>query len=246
MKRWLTFVFVLALAVALGGVASRVPEALVEVEAFKVTEVRLRGARFLTHEDVVEALDLSAEASVWDDTKDLEARLHDHPLVEDVKIHRRFPNALLVQVVEEEPVALFPNPTLEPVNESGRILPIDPAFHKLDLPLMASAGLNGPGSLTPAGLRLLAGEISRLAEGDPEFHSKISDFVLYPRGDMRVRISDSPVTLHLRPGTPSGRIQAGLRVLRDAQARFEEGAVVELDLRFDDQVVVRFGRAGGN
>ena len=245
MKRWLTFVFVLALAVALGGVVSRVPEALVEVESFKVREVRLRGARFLTHEEVVEALDLPDGASVWDDTKVLEARLQDHPLVEEVTIHRRFPSALLLQIVEREPVALFPNPTLEPVDASGRILPIDPAFHKLDLPIMASAGEDGPGSLTRAGLRMLAGEISRLAQGDPEFHSRISDFGLHPGGDLSARISDPPVTLHFRPGLPSGRIQTGLRVLRDAQDRFDEGDVVELDLRFKDQVVVRFGRVGG-
>ena len=100
MKRWLTFVFVLALAVALGGAVSRVPEALVAVEAFKVTEVRLRGARFLEHENVLESLDLSSGASVWDDTKVLEARLQEHPLVESVKIHRRFPDALLVQFGE--------------------------------------------------------------------------------------------------------------------------------------------------
>ena len=38
MKRWLTFVFALALAVALGGAFSRIPEALSEVEAFRVKE----------------------------------------------------------------------------------------------------------------------------------------------------------------------------------------------------------------
>lgn len=246
MKRWLTFVLALALAVALGGVVSRVPEALAEVEAFRVREVRLRGARFLTEEEAVKTLALSERASVWDDTKVLEARVKDHPLVEDVTIHRRFPGALLLQVVEREPVALFPNPMLEPVDESGRILPIDPAVHKLDLPLMEAVGAEGPGSLTPADLCLLAGEISRLAQGDPDLHSAISDFALNPRGDVRVRISDPPVRIHFRPGLSSARIQRGLKVLRHAQARFDKGAVVDLDLRFEDQVVVRFGRVEGN
>lgn len=246
MKRWLTFVFVLALAVALGGMVSRIPRALEEVEAFKVSDVRLRGARFLTQEEAMEALELRPGASVWDDTKVLETRLKGHPLVADVRVHRRFPSALLIQVVEREPVALFPNPTLEPVDEAGRILPIDPAYHKLDLPIIASAGREGPGSLTPSELHLLAGEIKRLAQGDPDFHSSISDFTLYPRGDVRVRISDPPVTLHFNPGLSTGQIQTGLRVLRDAQDRLvEQGEVVELDLRFEDQVVVRFDRAGG-
>ena len=97
MKRWLTFVLVLALAVASGGVVSRIPEALAEVEAFKVVEVRLRGARFLTEVEANRVLALSDGASVWDDTKVLEARVKEHPLVDDVTIHRRFPGTLLLQ-----------------------------------------------------------------------------------------------------------------------------------------------------
>jgi hypothetical protein len=245
MKRWLTFVFVLALAVAVGGVVSRIPKALAEVEAFRVTEIRLRGARFLTEEEAVKTLALAANASVWDDTGILETRLEEHPLVRKATIHRRFPNALLLKVVEEEPVALFPTPTLEPVDVAGRILPIDPAFHKLDLPIMGGAGRDGPGALDPAGRRVLAEEISRLAQGDPEFQARISDFALNARGDVSARISDPPVTILFRPGLPSGRIQTGLRVLADAQSRFGERGVADLDLRFDDQVVVRLGRAGG-
>jgi hypothetical protein len=245
MRRWLTFVFVLALAVALGGAVSRIPEALAEVEAFRVTEVRLRGARFLTQQEAEATLDLSSRASVWDDTKVLVARLKEHPLVSDVKIYRRFPNALLIRVEEREPVALFPNPTLEPVDAEGRILPIDPALHRLDLPIMAADGKGRGDSLSPADLRVLAGEISRFAQGDPEFHSRISDFALNSNGDVRARISDPPVTLYFRPGLPSGRIQTGLRVLMDALARFDRGNVVDLDLRYEDQVVVRFGRARG-
>jgi hypothetical protein len=246
MKRWLTFVFVLALAVALGGAVSRVPEALAEVEAFKVAEVRLRGARFLTQEEAVEFLDLSPTASVWDDIREFEVRLEAHPLVKGATGHRRFPNALLFKVEEREPVALFPNPTLEPVDEDGRILPLDPALHRLDLPIMAAAGLSEPASLSPQDLRLLAGEISRLAKGDPEFYAKISDVILYPGGDLRARISDPPATLRFVPGLPSVRIQKGLRVLADAMGRFETGEGVDLDLRYEGQVVVRFSNAEGS
>jgi cell division protein FtsQ len=246
MRRWLTFVSVLALAVALGGVVSRVPEALSEVEAFRVKEIRLRGHRFLTHEDAVAALELPKDASVWDKTGELEARLLEHPLVQGVTIYRRFPDALLLRVQEREPVALYPNPTLEPVDETGRILPIDPIYHKLDLPLMTSSGEDGPGSLTPAGMRLLAGEIHRLAQGDPELHARISDFTLHPGGDVMARMSDPAINLYFRPGLKNGRIQTGMRVLMDAQSRFQEEDIADLDLRFEDQVVVRFGRARGS
>mgnify|MGYP001817767898 CR=1 FL=1 len=246
MRRWLTFVFGLALAVALGGAVSRIPRALAEVEAFKVAEVRFRGARFLSQDEALELLDLSPAASVWDDLRELELRLKTHPLVRDVTGHRRFPDALLFRVEERVPVALFPNPTLEPVDEDGRILPIDPALHKLDLPIMAAAGRIETGSLSPKDLRLVAGEISRLAQGDPEFHAKISDVTLFPGGDLGARISDPSVTLRFVPGLSTGRIQTGLRVLADALGRFDGGHVMDLDLRYEDQVVVRFSSAEGN
>ena len=193
MKRWLSFLFVLALAVALAGVLRRIPEALAEVEGFRVTEIRLQGERFFTQEDAVRTLALESTASVWDDTKVLKSRLLEHPLVRDVRVYRRFPHALLLRVVEEEPVALFPNPTLEPVDETGRILPIDPAAHKLDLPIMMGVSGSEAGSLSAEGLRMLAGEIARLAHGEPEFHARVSDYALNPRGDVTARITDPRV-----------------------------------------------------
>jgi hypothetical protein len=246
MRRWLTFLSVLALAVVLGGVVSRIPQALSEVEAFRITDVRLRGQRFLTLEEVLNVLDLPEQASVWDDIREYEDRLMSHPLVKEVTVHRRFPDALLVRVVEVDPVALVPNPILEPVDASGRILPIDPAKHGLDLPIMTVIGESGSGALNPAQLRLLAGEIQRLSQGDPELCSQISDFTLDPRGDIRARVTDSSVTLLFRPGLPSRRIQTGLRVLADAREKFQEDEAVDLDLRFEDQFVVRFHGARGN
>lgn len=246
MKRWLAFVSLLALAVALGGVLSRIPRALSEVEAFRVREVRLRGQRFLTLEDAIRTLNLSNRASVWDDTKVLEARMLEHPLVKEAEVHRRFPGALLVRVVEKEPVALFPNPTLEPVDEAGRILPIDPVLHKLDLPLMMVEGQEGPGTLSPASLRTLAVEIQRLAEGEPDLYARISDYTMNHRGEVTARFTDSPVALRFRPGLQSGRIHAGFQALEDARTRFDDRSVVNLDLRFANQVVVRLGRTEGN
>ena len=89
-------------------------------------------------------------ASVWDDTSEWEKRLETHPLVMNAKIHRRFPGTLLLEIEECEPVALFPSPTLVPVDGTGRILPIDPTLHRLDLPLISAGGGDGPNSLTQA------------------------------------------------------------------------------------------------
>jgi hypothetical protein len=245
MKRWVGFWGIVALAVALAGVMSRAPRALANFEAFRVTEVRVEGARYLTQDEALKTLALPADASVWDDTRDWEMRLQHHPLVAAATVHRRFPGTLVLQVVEREPVALYPGPALEPVDASGRVLPIDPAVHRLDLPIMARAGSEGSGTLTPAQRRLLAEEIHRITLGDPEFLARVSDITLDSRGDLHARAWDPTIILHFRAGLPNQRIQAGLRVLEDASTRFDGKRVTDLDLRFEDQVVVRLARAGG-
>jgi cell division septal protein FtsQ len=190
-------------------------------------------------------LALEPGANVWDDTEPWEAKLRAHPLVRDAKIHRRFPGTLLLEVVEREPVALVANPTLEPVDDAGRILPIDPAQHPLDLPVIASA-VRGEASLTPAQRRILANEIARLQAEDPEFLAHLSHLSLDSRGHLIACAGDPSVDFHFRPGLPIQRINQGLRVLGDAQERYAENRVEELDLRYGDQVVVRLGRKEGN
>jgi hypothetical protein len=260
MKRWIAFWGMVALAVALAGVLSRAPQALAKVEAFRVTGVRVEGARYLSQEEALRTLDLPPDASVWNDTKGWELRLRHHPLVAGATVHRRFPGLLVLQVVEREPVALCPGPVLEPVDRSGRFLPIDPGEHRLDLPIMALAGAQGSAALTPAQRRVMAEEIHRITQGDPGFLARVSDITLDARGDLHARFSDvppesdgdlnawvpePPVTLHFTPGVPHRRIQAALQVLEDAATRFEGRRVTDLDLRYEDQVVARLARAGG-
>jgi cell division protein FtsQ len=255
MRRWLAFVFVLGVAVALAGALARVPEALAGVEAFRIREIRLEGNRFLSREEAAKAAAISPLASVWDDLDPIEARLRAHPLVADVKAKRRFPGTLVLEVVERQPVALVPNPTLEPVDGLGTILPIDPAVHHLDLPIINLWGDGEGAALTAAQRRLVAGEITRLAQWDPELVAGLSEVTLDPRGDLRAEVWrrddqgetwDLPVTLRFRPNLSSGRVQEGLRALGDAMGRFGGTVVAGLDLRYADQVVVRLDRTRGS
>ena len=255
MKHGLASVFALTLAVALASGVARIPEALSKVEAFRITEIRLEGNRFLTPAEAAKSVAISPLASVWDDFDILEERLRAHPLVDDVKAKRGFPRALVLEVKERQPVALVANPTLEPVDGSGRFLPIDPSVHHLDLPIIRTQGRSGGEALSAAERRLLAGEITRLGQGDPDFLARISELNLDPRGDLWVQfwrrdaqgeIWDLPVTLHFPPSLPNRRVREGLRVLNDAMTRFDGAVVADLDLRYEDQVVVRLKRAQGN
>lgn len=221
---------------------SRIPEALAGVELFHVRTVEVEGTRFLDPDEVTRVMSLPSGRSIWDDPEPLLERLRGHVLVHDVRIRRRLPATLVVEVVERKPVALLPTPVLTPVDGEGRLLPVDPGDHRLDLPILQPVrepwreGV----TLTPAEVRTLAGEVERLATTEPGTLANVSELAADGWGDVLLRLADPGVTLHYSPPLAPGRLREGLRVLSDALDR-RPGEIPEVvDLRYDDQVVVRF------
>ncbi len=221
-----------------------VPGRLGELELFRVEEVRVEGTRYLPEEEARRVLALPPGATVWTDLDALAARLRAHPLVREARVRRRLPHGLVVQVREWEPVALLATPVVVPVDEEGRILPIDPSRHRLDLPLLVPGGRGDGDGVRVRERRIMARAVAQIREVDGEFYQLVSDVALEAGGDLAVRAWAPPVTLLLRPSTPPYRVEEGLRVLRDALARFGGEGVAEVDLRFEDQVVVRLNPTG--
>lgn len=241
MHRGLRFLLALLATVALAAGTARVPEALARVDAFRVREIRLEGARFLTYRDAVSTVDVASDATVWDDPDPLEERLRGHPLVLKARVRRRLPDGLVLEVEERTPVALVPTPTLVPVDASGRALPVDPAIHRLDLPLVhpRRPALRGESRLLPAQLRLVARELGRLSEAEPQLTARISE-VRLAGGALEFRLTEPRVELLFHPPLASDRLRRGLRALREARERWPGREPRAVDLRFADQVVVSF------
>ena len=233
---------------------TRVTQSLAQVEQFHVRNVELEGSRYLARDEVLAFIGLSAELSVWDDLEPVAARLRSHPLLLEARVGRRLPSTLVFTVTEREPVALFPTPVLAPVDREGRRLPIDPSEHPLDLPLLhpREDGWNGveaggtrptgidDGTLSPVPLRILAGEISRLGTMEPDVAASLSDVAMDRWGDVILRLSDPSVEIRYRPPLSPARLREGLQVLGDALDRAPDRRPRAVDLRFEDQVVVRY------
>lgn len=246
MRKALGILLVVTVASGIAVGLSRVPEALAKVEFFRVTDFRVEGARYLTEIEAIATVALPEDYSVWDDLDLLESNLRKHPLVLEAKVRRKLPETLVLHVKEREPVALIPMPALVPVDDRGRELPIDPSLHKLDLPLIQpfrSSGMATP--LTPAQIRVLAEEIARLGHVDPDFVMSISEIAFDERGDVVVRLGDAAVEMLFKPPLAPQRLQEGLLVLSDAIERRPRSIVRAVDLRYADQVVVRFSQNTG-
>lgn len=221
------------------GAGALVPRALAEMEVFQVQGIRLEGARFLTLEAALGTLVLPEEASVWDDPEPWLGPLLEHPLVDDVDVRRELPDSLVLYVTENQPVALVPTPTLEPVDADGRRLPIDPSHHTLDLPVLRVGGGASEG-FDPGRVRLLALELERLSAADGGFASKLSELEWAGRGDAVARWGEPDLAIQFRIPLPVGRLRQALAVLGDATTRFPDRRPRAVDLRYAEQVVIRF------
>lgn len=227
-------------------VATELPALLRDVELFRVRDVGLEGGRFLDEDEATEVAAIPAGASVWDDPAPWEARLRGHPLVRDVRIRRELPGTLVMEVDERVPVAFAPTPVLRPVDARGEPLPLDPAAHALDLPVLRPPP--GGDDPVPGAVRLreLAGEVARLGEIAPVLAARISEVGIDEEGrGLTVRLGKPGVTVRFRRPVTRRRAREALLVLADAVTR-RGGLVPEsVDLRFADQVVVRYPRERG-
>ena len=218
----------------------RVPEALSVMEAFRVTEVEIRGVRYLTRSDVLEAIRVGPDTSVWGDLDSWAEALRAHPLVRTVEVERRIPNALVITIGERVPVALVSTPTVVPVDEEGILLPLDPAEHRLDLPLVDVGRAPAAGSrLLPGQARELVAEVARLMSIDTAFLQMVSEVRWGERRTIVARWIEPDVEFLLPLGVSQDRLREALNALAHAASNTSGEVPEVIDLRFADQVVVR-------
>lgn len=247
-------VYVIALAALIGaGSPVWAPPLLRVMPAFRVEQVEVVGTRFLAPGQVAERADVPADASVWDEPDRWRSRVESHPLVERARVRRSGFHTLEITVEEVEPLALVASTgdggPLRPVSASGRLLPLDPAEHGLDLPILLVDGKGGEraaatspgGRLEGPDARTMVRVLAELQRENPGFVGKISSLHTLAGGGVRARMVESTHarSVILPPEDP-------VRALRRVElALGEEGGPVRAaDARFRGQVVV--DRAGGD
>jgi cell division septal protein FtsQ len=220
------------------------------MEFFHLRSVAVEGTRYLSPERVIERLALDTMRSVWDDTEPLAERLRRMPQIADVRISRRLPGTIIVSIRENIPVALAPSPRgLEPVDSAGVVLPIDPAFEDLDLPV---ANVRD---------RAVLSLLTSTRAKNPMLYHRISEIDRDGRDGLVLRLARSRFE-EPTPGVTIGdssavsaagaatslRVRAllGVSVSRLADIFPVESDLVrrraniaELDLRYRDQVIAR-------
>jgi cell division protein FtsQ len=197
------------------------------LDYFDVKHVEVVGARHVPPKAILESLKLPSSASVFDPLAPIASRVRKVPGIEQVEMSRRLPGTLVIKVTEAVPVALATTKNgLRMVDQTGKALPFDPSRSAPDLPL------------TPRPDSVVAQLLGRMREIDPEFYEQVES-AWQVKGDVVLRIKSHRVWLRGDAGADA--IQAIRLVTRDLEKRGRSWT--ELDGRFADQVVVRWGSA---
>jgi cell division septal protein FtsQ len=224
------------LAVGLMVLWMTAPLALRRLEFFRVRQVEFVGIRYLDAEQVLAALELAPQASVFDDAEMLAARLRKLDGVADASVLRRPPASLKVIVREIEPVALVASSrgSLAVVDAGGRPLPFDPAAGAgaIDLPVVQAAD------------SAVVGVLARIQLFDPALFQMIDAArrLKGERADVILELGGGAHRVLLASDAAPEVIQAVMIVAKDLTAK--KRPYVELDARYAGQVVVRRRGAG--
>ena len=198
------------------------PRVLRHASFFRIRRIDLVGARYVTGEQVTEALKLKPVASVFDDLRPLQKRVFAIPGVRRVTVERRWPGTLVVRIEEAEPVALTPRKTaLALMDGGGRVLPFDPTRAPADLPVSVADA---------KAARLIA----RIKDTEPALFRRIVS-VTMDRQDVVLVGQDWRVVV--RGDAGRSQLRALTTVMDDLARKGRRWR--ELDARFNDRVFVR-------
>jgi cell division protein FtsQ len=200
------------------------PLVMRRMDFFRVRRVEIVGAHYVAPSDILSRLNVDTTASVWDPTKPLAARVATYPEIRTVVVRRKLPGTLVVEITERVPVALVPaNAGFRVYDERGVLLPIDPTRGTVDVPVLMQRDT--------ALLRLLGA----VRVGMPGLYARVSSVR---------RVGRDELVLQLKTGPVRAMSDVSLARLADidpveADIARRQLRVVEIDLRFRDQVIAR-------
>jgi len=227
---------------ALVFLATAAAELAAESKLLELQGVVVRGNAYVTDEAIVSQLgEIKGQSLLTLDPERLEARLRKHPRLRGAKVRRHLDRRLLVQVEERRPVALLGGALMVEVDGEGRVLPPIARGALPDLPILVGWGgrLPAPGTrLASPALHHALALLDELGRTDPEFLAMVSEIDLSRSPVYRLHLVGRSAVLiaHARSLAPAklGGVRA---VLEDLERRGRSS--VEVDLRFEGQLVVR-------
>jgi cell division protein FtsQ len=207
-------------------------------DLFAVRQVAVEGAERLEPAEIARAAGLAPGAS-WSDIapEALAERLSAHPWIAEARAARVSPTTVVVRIVERHPAAVLIEPESQPALVDERGVPFDAPAEGFDaLPRLVLRRHAERDRVEP---RLAAGVVVARAVVAAGFERPELELELEgadPKAAPVLRVAGLAPRVVLGDGAPAEKLARLRRVLDEVP---ESRRAVEIDLRFEDQVVFR-------
>ncbi len=238
---WMFALFVLAIAVVaaialdLPAKAGRAAGEAVGEAGFRVRSVEVQGTRRMDPRPVYRiALDQKAAALPLVDVADIRAKLLGFGWVKDARVSRRYPDTLVVDIVERAPAALWQDSDrLNLIDAEGVVLDRVPVSRMPDLPLLIGPGANAH-----------ARELNALLAALPAMKAQLvsASWIGQRRWDLALQTGE---TIALPEGQDAARVALAKFARIDKSSGLLGRGMLRFDLRIPGKMTVRLPRAPG-
>jgi cell division protein FtsQ len=230
-------------------VLMRAPEWGRGEERFLLSEFEVRGNRVLTEEEVLALSGAEMGANLLDvRISMLEEAVAASPRVDRARARRVLPDRVVVTLDEKRPAALVAAGVdgLLEITEDGAVLPPAAQTAAVDLPVVTGAVGDvsvGTDSIS-TGLSEALATLSRAREVSEGLWMEISEVRIAPGSGLVIYTVADGAEIRVGSGALGSRdLERLWRVISDIRGRGLEAE--SIDLRFEDQVIVRFSQACG-
>jgi cell division protein FtsQ len=202
---------------------------------FRVRSVDVQGIKRMDPRPVYEiALDQKTTAMPLLDVSGIRQRLMEYGWVKDARVSRRFPDTLVIDIVEREPTALWQDEDrLTLIDREGVVLDRVPVSQMPDLPLLIGKGANDH-----------AVQLEQLMNKAPALKAQLvsATWVGGRRWDLSFQSGE---TVSLPEGDSAATIAITRFAKMDKSAGLLGRGILRFDLRIPGKMTVRLPREAG-
>ncbi len=215
-------------------------------DAFILKSARVYNNTFVAEENILEMANIDFGSDIFKIDKDeIEARIRQNPLIEDVQITRFLPSALRIKVREKVIIAAISGSEVSAVEHDGDVIEKFPPKAIYDLPVITglsfrtdSAGVRIPEE--PEYVRQGAAVLSELRDRDVALYYEISELHYLKDKGISFILKEKRLPVIIGKNDIAKKLNYFSTMWNQLKGKRELENVLALDLRYKDQVIVKY------
>lgn len=216
-----------------------------------ISGVRVKGNAIVTSAEVLKLAGIPKQGKLFAvDLAAVRERIRRNPYLREVSVNRQGPEGISIEVVERQPLAIVAAEVLLYVDEEGVVLPPAHSERLFDLPVITGAVPAGecvPGKqIKSAALREAVRLIVLSRTIGEDLFRRISDVQVLGTGELAFHTAEAGVPVLLGTGSLGEKLVMFDGFWRAIVDRRGPQQLQQVDLRFADQVVVRWRGASAS